>query len=169
MTDQQPPKDVGRLYRSVATESAPTELDDTVLRRAASSAGGPRRAFFSGRWSGWIGASVAAGACALWFVGALDSPSLVNPPEQTNIVEDFAAAAADGRNRIQEIGDTASAQIPAGDPSTADLQCSSEQTATPVNWTACIDALREEGRAAAADEEMRRFFSVHGVKAPVVE
>lgn len=171
MTDQKTPDDIGRLYRSVSSESAPAELDDAVLRLAASEAKGTRWDAFSNRWLGVIATCVAAGACTVWVLTIVLPSSPVGPPETTSVVEDFSAAAADGRDRFREIGDSASAQIPAGDPSVADnaLHCSSDEMANPADWTACIDALREQGLADAATEEMRRFFSVHGVKPPVVE
>ncbi|MEM7500726.1 MAG: hypothetical protein AAF417_01730 [Pseudomonadota bacterium] len=169
MTDQQPPNDIGRLYRSVSNEAAPTELNETILRRAARDARRPRGSFL-GRWPALVATSVTAGACAVWLLGPMHSAPTDNAPEQTRAVEDFAAAAADGRDRIREIGDAASAQIPAGDPSAAQsLHCTPEQTATLVAWSACIAALRDQGRDTAASEEMQRFFSVHGVKAPVIE
>ena len=170
MTDQQPPDDIGRLYRSVSNEAAPTELNDAILRRAARDARPPRASFF-GRWPALVATSVAAGACAIWLLGPMHPGSNGNAPEETSVVEDFAAAAADSRARIREIGDAASAQIPAGDPSAAgqSLHCTPDQTATLVDWSACIAALRDQGRDTAASEEMQRFFSVHGVKAPVIE
>ena len=169
----------GGLYRSIASETPPPHLDRNVLRQAANEV---RRDALFQRFLPWMrpAAFAATVALCLALLFELDEPALIDGvppalPESDSSVatlDEFASAASDSSSRIREIAEATAAQTQTADPAATLLPrakdgvnperfCDDEQTATPETWWACIEALREAGRAAAADAELRRLNEAH--------
>ncbi len=160
----------GRLYRSVASDTVPPHLDEAVLKEAASEVG--RDAWFK-EFIPWMRPAAFAATFALclallfelddpWETDGGVAPGLPAVAESPDVVEDFAAAATDSSARVRAIGARAREQAQAPDPvptvttprAAAERYCDDEDSATAETWWACIEALRQAGRAAEAEAEL---------------
>lgn len=163
----------GRLYRSVASDTAPPHLDHAVLKQAAREVG--RDAWFK-VFIPWMRPAAFAATFALclallfeldepWEADGGVAPGLPAIAESPDVVEDFAAAATDSSARARAIGARAGEQAQSADPvptvtpprTAAERYCDDEGTATAETWWACIEALRQAGRAAEAEAELELF------------
>ncbi len=168
--------EVRALYRELAGERTPASLNEAVLARATRSAGrGYAHAIAWMRPMAW---AATIGLCLAIVLELADvpepelrvdgpQPPSASPGERHQaegsaayrvtdapLLEE-AAALANVRSESDGAASRPLAETSAAGP--GEPACSAESTATPETWLECIEALREAGRGAEADEQEARL------------
>ena len=161
-------RDVGKLYRALAKEKAPEQLDRRVLQRAEQAAtheGDPP-------WLRWLRPAIAAavvGMALMLVAGQYDLWNLTPPTGgDGDVVQDFDDAANESSARFRELGGTLTPEVLNPDSLPPDTYrqngtpltsryCREEQLEGRAAWEACISALQASGHVAEAAEERRKL------------
>ena len=161
-------RDIGKLYRSLAKETAPEQLDRRVLQRAALAAARED----APSWLRWPRPAIAAAVVGMGLMLVAGQYDLWNQTPSTggggDVVQDFGDAARESSARFREFGEAVTPEVLNPDALPADTYrqngsplasqyCREEQLAGRAAWEACISALLASGRVAEAAEERRKL------------
>lgn len=128
----------GETYRELATEKTPPELDRQVLAMAAR----------GGRTRAWIRPAAWAATIVLGVAAALEVTRNADGTDES-VSEEFAA---DEMNLLQEAGERA--RLRASEAREQAGSCDGEDRKAAESWYDCIESLRNEGSAGAAQAEL---------------
>ena len=173
---------VASIYRQIADETAPDELNRSVLRHAEKQARG-----ITGRALTWLrpvalAATLALSVTLVLQVGNLDSGTspvdLVSPVPSLESDDIFDAAAETSMEQVRAA--ESAAQLSPGpseslatsrrpvdsapmqnELSTDNQGCSTEQRSATITWWECIQGLEKRGMSAAATKELEALFEAH--------
>lgn len=176
-------RSVATIYRRIADETTPDELNSAVLRHAATQTRGVANGALTWLRPAALAATLALSVALVLQVGNLDSartsPSeLVTPVAsgQNDNVFDAAAEASMEQIRAAESaaqlspGPSESLATPRNQVSPAatsnevspDIQdCSAEQRSSTMTWWQCIQTLEKRGMSEAARKELEALFEAH--------
>lgn len=167
----------GEFYAGAARERTADALNQKILKLAASEAQDRDSRSPFAAWFRPTAVALSVGLCislVLKLDMSTESTSLPifetsDDGSQSDVVDNFGAAAEDSSERIRSIGETASSVQSPGEPTAATLSeglgsaedntinCNGEQSSDPDRWRQCIEQLLEDGQISAARRETDRF------------
>ncbi len=176
-------RSVAAIYRRIADETTPDELNNSVLRHAAKQTRGVTDRALTWLRPAALAATLALSVALVLQVGNLDSmrtsprelASPVASGQNDNVFEAAAEASMDQIRSAESAAQTSpgsseSLAVPrnqvgpaptSNESSPDNRDCSAEQRSSTITWWQCIQALEKRGMSEAARKELEALFEAH--------